>query len=218
MADVIKDASDFPLGWDLSQFLGELQALSLTVSVTDIRTDGDTMTIELSGTPSGADSAAIDAAVLTHDPSVETAQEVAEAQREVFGSAYTYVEQESIRVRVDDNWQEVNTLDIPELEEEGIYRIAWFYEWGCDTTSEDFVLRVQIDDSTELSMHQQEPKDSGGESISGSGTNQRHVASGFRHMTLTAGSTPNIDIDIKGEDDNYEVTVYRSRIEFWRVK
>lgn len=218
MADITKSVSnDFDLGLDLSQFNDELQALTLTVTVDNLRVDGDTLTITLSGTPSGADDTAIDGAVDTHDPSVVTQEEQAQAQAEVFGTAAAYIEQESVSVRVDDAWREVNCLQVPEIQEGGVYRIAWFYEWSADVTNKDFELRVHLNNNTIMSSHRQEPKESGGSSISGSGTDQRHIASGFRHVSLSQGDTPFIDIDIRGQDDNYEVTVYRSRIEFWRI-
>lgn len=219
MADIIKSiAGDFNNGVDLAKLHAELEALVLSVTFNNLRTDGDVLTMTFSGSLSGGDSSAIDTAVDDHDPTVLTAEAAASQQLEIFGQAYAYEEQESISVRLTEDWSQILCLDVPALEEDGDYRIGWYYEWAADTTREDFIARVRVDDSVEIGTHRQEPKDSGGSSSGGSGTNQRHVACGFKVMSFSAGDTPSIDLDVVGQDDDYELTAYRVRFEFWRVR
>jgi len=192
-------------------------AIALPGKLKQLTQSGDDLLFEFSGTLNTSEIYTLDAAIAAHNPAAMTHQAEIDAQKEAFGKAYTYSSQESVQVVMDDDWVEVLSLTPLPLASDGVYRIAWFYEWSADTTSDDFNLRVHLDDTTEINRHTQKPKDSGGDSIGGSGTDQRHVASGFYHAQFTAGETPSIDIDIRCDEDDYEVTVYRARLEFWRV-
>lgn len=99
----------------------------------------------------------------------------------------------------------------------GTYRIGWMYVWRHSTTSADIKVRLQVDDTTHLinpgdagdEHHLQEPQDSG--------SNQRFVNSGFRHLVLGAG-VRNIDIDFGvSQSEDGTAYIFHGQIEIWRV-
>lgn len=102
----------------------------------------------------------------------------------------------------------------------GNYKICWNYEWSLNTTGSDFEGRVELDDTTTLSNHVEEPQDAGGGGITvtnldggtfDTGTNQRREESGFDVINLTAGSHT-IDIDLANSVADTEATIYRASI------
>lgn len=114
------------------------------------------------------------------------------------------------------------TTTVPET---GNYKISWSYTWSYNNGGDDFNARIQIDNSTTIMEHKQEPKDTAGtgESLSttaggtvNSGTNQKHLASGFDIVNLTSGSHT-IDLDFSSTTANAEATIYRGilTIEKW---
>ena len=105
------------------------------------------------------------------------------------------------------------------------YKISWSYTWSLDSTQNDFLARVQVDNSTTIMEHQQEPKDSAGTATTlpdtdggtdTTGTNQKHLAAGFDIISLTAGSHT-IDLDFATESVGVEAAIYRGclTIERW---
>jgi len=89
----------------------------------------------------------------------------------------------------------------------GDYRINWYYNWRQSNSQDDFLCRLQIDNSTTIHEHRQEPKDAS--------SDQRHVVCGFINTTLTSG-THTIDIDIAAPIGNTSY-IRNMRIEWWRV-
>ena len=114
------------------------------------------------------------------------------------------------------------TTNVPET---GNYKISWNYDWSINTTGNDFLARVQVDNTTTLMEHQEEIQDSGGGGptfdntgggTTATGTNQIHVAAGFDIINLTAGSHT-IDLDFAGELASLEPAIHRGiiTIERW---
>ena len=90
----------------------------------------------------------------------------------------------------------------------GKYRVGWSYEWSFSSTSYDFKAQVQINDSTTIAEHQEEPQDSG--------SDQWHKAGGFYYHT--GSGVLNIDIDYcRSSSSGGTAYIRRARLEIWRV-
>lgn len=124
----------------------------------------------------------------------------------IFGMGYFYGEDNSTSSTSSSTFQQKLRLTTGSLAA-GTYRIGWYYQWRISVTNNDFIARVQVDDSTTLFTHQQEPQDSGGD--------QAHQGCGFRHLALTAG-VHNIDLDYS-TDGSGTSFIWNSRLEIWRV-
>lgn len=125
-----------------------------------------------------------------------------------------YAENNAIATTTSGTFQQALTANIVVPAGGGDYEISWSYEWNMDTTGNDFLGRVQVDNSTTLMEHQQEPQDSGGGGIGGS--NQSMPASGFAQVTLTAGSH-DIDLDYASGDGFSTAAIRRRRLKIVRV-
>jgi hypothetical protein len=90
----------------------------------------------------------------------------------------------------------------------GTYRIGWYYEWRYNSGVRDFRAQVQVDDTTILMDHQQEPKDTGDD--------QNHPASGFAYISLSSGDH-NIDLDWCCSNAGDTATIRRARLELWKM-
>lgn len=136
----------------------------------------------------------------------------------VFGTEYHYEEKTTLQTVVGTTawvkYMDLVTGSVPA----GTYRIGWMYVWKYSVTDDDFYARLQVDNTTYLinpggadgdeRAHVQEAKDSSDA--------QRFVSSGFRHITLTAGSH-DIDLDFGCDDTVDTAYMYHGQIEFWRV-
>lgn len=108
----------------------------------------------------------------------------------------------------------------------GLYKISWSYTWSLNDGNNNFQARVQIDNTTTIMEHDQEPGDSAGTGVSlplvgggpstDSGTDQRHLAAGFDIVNLTSGAHT-IELDYKCQVVNQEAAIYRGilSIEEW---
>jgi len=90
----------------------------------------------------------------------------------------------------------------------GTYRIGWYYEWSFGSQSNDFLGRVQVDNTTTLMEHQQEPKDSN--------SDQSTPASGFAYITFASATTHDIDLDYCSNDGS-TARIKNAKLEIWRV-
>jgi hypothetical protein len=88
------------------------------------------------------------------------------------------------------------------------YIVVWSYQWRYTDTGQDFIARVQLDNTTDLMNHQQEPKDNG--------TNQRFPVSGFAIVTGLSGSHT-FDLDYRSSNSGDTSFIYNARLAFWRV-
>jgi len=88
----------------------------------------------------------------------------------------------------------------------GYYRIAWYYEWRRNTTSNDYMANIVVDGTTTLMEHRQENRD----------VNSWNNVSGFQTISLTSG---NHTIRFYHYGDSTGSTSYtrRARLEIWRV-
>ena len=99
----------------------------------------------------------------------------------------------------------------------GKYKLSWSYTWSLNDTTQDFIARVQQNDTTDLMNHRQEPKDSGGTGIVldvvgggtvNTGTDQVHQESGFILIDLTPGSY-DFDLDWTSSVVDLEAAIYQ---------
>lgn len=97
----------------------------------------------------------------------------------------------------------------------GIYRIGWSYAWNLDSTVHNFLARIELDDTTEYLLHEQEPADRTG-TFMGTGSDQKHRASGFFVATLSGIHTIDLDWGRTGPN-GIETSIWDARIEIWRV-
>lgn len=133
----------------------------------------------------------------------------------VFGSQYFYAENDSISTMTSTTFQQKLRLTTPSIPA-GTYRIGWSYQWNHDSTNNGFEGRVQIDDSTEIQYHQQEPQDSAG-TFGSTGTDQKHTSSGFKNVVLSSG-VHFVDVDFRTNAAGVESSIWNTRIEIWRVQ
>lgn len=136
-------------------------------------------------------------------------------RRDFFGTQYQYTDSDAVSTTTSTTFQQklrLTTASIPA----GTYRIGWSYQWNHDSTNNGYEGRVQIDDSTEIMFHQQEPQDSGG-TFGTTGTDQQYQLSGFKHISLTAG-VHTIDIDYRTNNGANASSIWNARIEIWRVE
>ena len=88
----------------------------------------------------------------------------------------------------------------------GDYIIKWYYEWQYKHGSFQFKARVQMDDTTDLMEHIEQP-----DNIS-----SWSPVSGFKRETLIAGNHY-IDLDYCGSKTGAESKIRRARLELWGV-
>lgn len=105
------------------------------------------------------------------------------------------------------NFQQKLRLTTPTLAA-GTYRIGWMYDWGFTNGSYSFRGQVQVDVTTTLMTHIEEPQDTA--------TTQRHQVSGFAYVTLTAAAH-DIDLDYCSSNAAGTSRIQDARLEIWRV-
>jgi hypothetical protein len=89
------------------------------------------------------------------------------------------------------------------------YRIGWSYEWRHTGGSNDFRAQVQVDDTTTLMSHRQEPQDTA--------ATQSQPASGFAYVTFATSAAHNIDLDYCTSNAGGTAAIKNARLEIWRV-
>ena len=100
-------------------------------------------------------------------------------------------------------FQQKLRVSLPAAAPAGTYRIAWNYTWRHSATNTDYLGRVQVDDSTTVSTHTEEPTDTGAA--------QRIPAGGFRELSLSAG-VHNIDLDFATSDSGNTSGISQARV------
>jgi hypothetical protein len=229
---------------DLTQFLDDTNLARITTGTlnsstgiaTFTRDDNSTFTVDFS---SLNDQSAINTAISTHEQSINNHDDVdTSTNTPSTGDTLTYdgtnwTPQSNYKVFARTTSGEVNQLNTFEqylrlsatIPTTGTYKISWHYQWSINTTGNDFIARLQLNDSTDIMTHQQESKDSAGTGVtlpnteggnSNTSTNQRFNESGFDIVTLNAGSNT-LDLDWRGEVFDIEPAIYKAiiSIEKW---
>lgn len=132
-----------------------------------------------------------------------------EGYNNVFGSQYAYSESLTEDSHTGDtNFVQkirLTTASIPA----GTYRISVNYTWRyTGSPDNNFKGQVQIDDTTTIFSHEQEPKDNGAD--------QKFGQSGFKVVALTAG-VHNIDLDYGVSNSSRTSYISDAKLEIFRV-
>ena len=125
----------------------------------------------------------------------------------VFGSYNTNSNSETLSTTTSTSWQQKLRLTTPSLTA-GTYRVGWYYEWYYTSASSNFQAQVQIDDTTTIMSHVQEPQDAA--------TSQSLIGSGFYIGAFTSGAH-NIDLDYRSSSGFATAGIKNVRLEFWRI-
>ena len=201
------------------------------------RDDNSTFTVDFS---SLNDQAAINAAITIHEQSIDNHTDVDISTTSPYlgstliwnGSKFTPGNSSNYRAFINRTDGEINQLSTfreysslaVSIPETGDYKVSWSYTWSVNATNQDFIARIQIDDSTKIMDHQQEPKDTGGTGVvlpnteggsSNTSTNQRYQCSGFFIINMTIGNHT-IDLDYKGSAFDIEPAIYKSSLSIER--
>jgi len=88
----------------------------------------------------------------------------------------------------------------------GYYRLGYYFEWRRDTTGNDFLARIQINNIITIMEMNEESKD----------VYSWHPVSGFNIVYLD-NTNCTIDLDYSGETTANTSYIRRARIEFWRI-
>lgn len=159
--------------------------------------------------------------------SIRNPQETADLQSvagNVFGNDYQSAVDRSFRSTTSTAFTQAQRLTTTNLSA-GKYRIECNYVWSGNSVQQDFVCRIEVDDTVNLyeqtnggsgavSEHRQEPKDAA--SSGDGGTNQRHVTSFWADVSLNAG-VHTVDIDIASSQNGAEMSCHLSTISLYRV-
>lgn len=91
----------------------------------------------------------------------------------------------------------------------GTYRIEWYYVWrhSANNANNSFEARVEIDDTTQIHLHQQQPQNTVAA--------QQQVVSGFKDIVLSAAAH-DIDLDLRAVGAG-TATIEESRFSIHRV-
>lgn len=131
----------------------------------------------------------------------------------IFGSEYNYSESLSVTTTN-------ATVYVPKLKltttslPNGTYRVGWSYSYNHNANTNDFLGRIQLNDSNTITLLRVEPKDSAG-SFGSTGTNQRYSASGFINLTLSGINE--LDIDFASSSSGTTSGIWDARLELWRI-
>lgn len=222
---------------DLTQFLDDTNLARITTGVmnaatnivTFTRDDLTTFTVDFS---SLNDQAYVNAQIASHETTLDNHDDVNVAGAVVedllrfdgtnwipYDDFKDHISTESGMVNQSTSFEEFMSLstNVPATAN---YKISWTYEWSINTTGSDFEAQIQVDNSTVISNHKQEAKDSSGSGISlpkttggttDTGTSQRYTHSGFQIVNLTAG-IHTVDLDWACEQSNNRAAIYRATI------
>lgn len=197
------------------------------------RDDSSTFTVDFS---SLNDQAAINTAISTHETTIDNHDDVSNTTSQS-GDLLRYdgsqwFKYNDYKVFIIDNtpagtqstaYQQRLRLNY-NIPQAGNYKVSWFYTWSINSTSDDFIARVEINDSNTIVEQVQEAKDSAGTGITitnltggtfNTGTSQRHLESGFTILSLPTGSGF-IDLDMRSSVANLEAAIYAATLSIER--
>jgi hypothetical protein len=124
-----------------------------------------------------------------------------------FGSWYSYTIEDSQTDTTSTSWQQKARVSVNGVPT-GYYRFAWYYEWQYSSTSRDFQAQVQVNDTSTVASHRQEPQDRG--------SDQWAPASGFYYVYLEEGNHY-VDLDFRSSNSSDTASIRNARLEFWRL-
>lgn len=126
-----------------------------------------------------------------------------------FGDNYTYVEDLTrSTVTGATNFIQKIRLMVTTTADIGTYRVAASFTWDYSSTSNDFLARIEQDDSITRWEMRQEPQDTT--------ITQQHYAEGKAQFVLFAG-TYTFDLDFATSNAAQTAGIDQARLEFWRI-
>jgi hypothetical protein len=120
---------------------------------------------------------------------------------------YYYAEDDTVSGTTFTSYQRKLRLTTPGLPG-GNYRIGWSYNWRYRDEGKDFKARVQVDNTTTIMEHQQEPKENDWD--------QAYLASGFKRLALGSG-THYVDLDYCSSNSGDDSYIWNARLEIFQV-
>lgn len=196
---------------NLSQLEEEIEeSVLITTSLADealVRDDDDVM-IYFQAALSVSEQNALDALVAAHVPVFS--DEVSTTVNEFFFG-------ESLSVStVSHNafYQKIN-LAIPATLNGGTYKVSYSYAWNSNTTSEDFLAKIEYDGYVKF-VHRQKVKDSNS-SFKSTGSNQRHRVGGFFLIEDPGGIARSIKLFYGAEKSGKAVSIWEATLTMERV-
>lgn len=90
----------------------------------------------------------------------------------------------------------------------GEYRLGWSFEWRMDKLNNDFKLRIQLDNTTDLYVFQSAPFVA---------INFFNPNSGFTYCENVSSGVHTIDMDFASSDSKATAIADNVKMEFWRV-
>lgn len=123
----------------------------------------------------------------------------------LFGSWYGWSLADSESSTNSTSWIQKTTYTSPVIPD-GFYRIGYTFEWRRDSTGNDFLARIQINNTTDIMNMNEESKD----------PHSWHLCGGFQIVALSAGSYT-IDLDFSGESTGNTSYIRNARLEFWMI-
>jgi hypothetical protein len=125
----------------------------------------------------------------------------------VFGQNFQEASSLALSQTTSESFQQKLRMTTPSLPV-GKYRIGFVYTWQYGLASNDFKARIQVNDTTTIMEHQQEPKDQYDDQIV--------YNSGFIYYNVAVAGILNIDLDYCGNSGN-TASIANARLEIWRV-
>jgi hypothetical protein len=138
-----------------------------------------------------------------------TGSELKAAVAPIFGSEFQQESSLTESQSTSDAFTQKVRLTTPSGLTAGKYRIGVQYSWWSSSSTQDFIAQVQLNDTTVLWSHQQEPQDTG--------SDQKVRSAGFIYYDLSAGVNT-IDLDWRGSLSGNTYAIADARLEFWRVE
>lgn len=136
------------------------------------------------------------------------------SQSALFGANMVNVFDATVRSSGSTSWQQAARLSTGSIPA-GTYRVGWSFNWNHDDKGSQFKAQIEQDDTTQLHLQEEKPVADDG-SFGATGTKEKYASSGFRFVSLSAGSYT-FDLDFSTETAGKTSSVWNARLEFWRV-
>lgn len=146
--------------------------------------------------------------ILQYDSGSGVWKNVDNISESLFGSNITFIENLVAASTNSTSPVQRLRLSVTSLSATATYVLFWSYTWRYTSTSNDFIARIQRNDTVTVWTHDQEAKDTA--------VTQREPANGFALFTGLSGSH-DFDLDYWSESASATAFIYNARMMFWRV-
>ena len=129
-----------------------------------------------------------------------------EGAKLVFGDEYTYAEDRPAATTSSTTFVQRLRLTTPDVPI-GSYRINTSFLWNLDSTSNDILVRIELNDTDTVWEMASEPKDS----------SSTQDLAGMGHANVQLSGINTFDLDFAVESGATTARIKEARLEFWRV-